>query len=57
MLDEIPNLIVVIKDFLFFLIHYAIWVKFSMRDLNKLMLSICECCENRDKKGHNCKTV
>jgi len=57
MLGEIPTLIVAKNDFLFFLIRYAIWVKFSMRDLNILMLSICECCENRDKRGHNYKTV
>jgi hypothetical protein len=51
MLGEIPTLIVAINDFLFFLIHYPIWVKLCMRDLNVLILSICECCENRDKKA------
>jgi hypothetical protein len=54
---EISTLVVGINEFLFFHIHYPIWVKFSMRDLNTLMLCICEFCENRDKRGRNCKTV
>jgi len=57
MLGEIPTLVVVINEFLFFLIHYPIWVKFGMIDLNTLMLNMCEFCENRDKRGRNCKTL
>jgi len=42
MLGEIPTLIVGINEFLFFLIHYPIWVKLGMRNLNILMVCICE---------------
>jgi hypothetical protein len=57
LLSERPTLIVGIHEFIFFRIYYPIWVKFGIRYLNILLLSTCEFCENRDKKGRNRETV
>jgi hypothetical protein len=42
MLGEIPTLIVATSEFLFFHIQFPFWVKFVMRNLNTLMLNICD---------------
>jgi hypothetical protein len=42
MLGEIPTLIVAISEFLFFHIQFPFWVKFGMRNLNTLLLNICD---------------
>ena len=56
-LRETPTSIMCIREFLFFHSQCPMWVKFVMKDLNTLMLSVCEFCENQDKIGHNRKTV
>jgi len=50
MLGEIPTLVVVINEFLFFLIHYPIWVKFGIRGLRLMLLSVYEFGESRRRE-------